>query len=233
MSQEHSPATYDTFEQWWKANAYKFPQADYAADSYEEIAHAAWEARATTLQNAAPQASSTQDSTRTGDDIGPSARHPTEKETGGAPAVAAPETTVSERGLRPAEGHCLLQVPQQTPENPSPCAMAGHCIGVLPTAVSAIGQRQRALEELLSRVEDGERLIQEGECSIERAWHMATAQATRINAAPDCDIEPIEVCSALRWTMENFEAALAGKVIVNADEVISNAKRVLEKWETK
>lgn len=89
-------ATYDTFEQWWKANAYKFPQADYAANSYEEIARAAWEARAATLQNAAPQASSTQDSTRTGDDIGPSARHPTEKETGGAPAVAAPETTLSE-----------------------------------------------------------------------------------------------------------------------------------------
>lgn len=46
----------------------------------------------------------------------------------------------SERGLRPAEGHCLLQVPQQTPENPSPCAMAGHCIGVLPSALSAIGR---------------------------------------------------------------------------------------------
>lgn len=90
-------ATLDAFEKWWKANAYKFPQADYASSSYEEIARAAWEAsRSATLQNAAPQASSTQDSTRTGDDIGPSARHPTEKETGGAPAVAAPETMRSE-----------------------------------------------------------------------------------------------------------------------------------------
>lgn len=57
------------------------------------------------------------------------------------PFAKSTETTRSERGLRPAEGHCLLQVPQQTPENPSPCAMAGHCIGVLPSAPSAIEQR--------------------------------------------------------------------------------------------
>lgn len=31
-------------------------------------------------------------------------------------------------GVAPKEGHCLLQVPQQTPENPSPCAMAGYCL---------------------------------------------------------------------------------------------------------
>jgi hypothetical protein len=47
------------------------------------------------------------------------------------------------------------------------------------------------------------------------------------------NVPPIEVCSALRWTMENLEASLSGKVIVNADEVIEHAKRVLEKWETK
>jgi len=44
------------------------------------------------------------------------------------------------------------------------------------------------------------------------------------------NVPPIEVVSALRWTLENFEASLAGKVIVNADEVIVHAKRILEKW---
>lgn len=34
----------------------------------------------------------------------------------------------SETGLKPEPGHCLLQVPQQTTEKPSPCAMAGYCI---------------------------------------------------------------------------------------------------------
>jgi hypothetical protein len=30
------------FEQWWKDNAHKFPQADHSADGHEEVAAAAW-----------------------------------------------------------------------------------------------------------------------------------------------------------------------------------------------
>lgn len=38
--------------------------------------------------------------------------------------------------MRPVDGHCLLQVPQQTPEQPSPCAMAGYCTGYGSSPVS-------------------------------------------------------------------------------------------------
>ena len=49
--------------------------------------------------------------------------------------------------------------------------------------------RQLALEELFSRVQDGAELIREGQYTIERAWHMATAQAERIkHAAPQVSV---------------------------------------------
>jgi len=32
-----------SFDEWWKADKYKFPQADYAAADCEEVARAAWE----------------------------------------------------------------------------------------------------------------------------------------------------------------------------------------------
>lgn len=43
-------------------------------------------------------------------------------------AEKALQASPSVIGLEPKEGHCLLQVPQQTKEKPSPCAMAGHCL---------------------------------------------------------------------------------------------------------
>lgn len=42
-----------------------------------------------------------------------------------------------------------------------------------------------SLEELLSRVLDGEYLIKHGEYTVERAWHMAVLQAKRIKAMQD------------------------------------------------
>jgi hypothetical protein len=33
-----------TFQEWWKANSYKYGQADYNTSDYEEIALAAWDA---------------------------------------------------------------------------------------------------------------------------------------------------------------------------------------------
>lgn len=55
-------------------------------------------------------------------------------------------------GLTPKEGHCLLQVPQQTTEKPSPCAMAGYCLNTDAKAMpSATG---RTLEEALHRCAD-------------------------------------------------------------------------------
>lgn len=33
-----------TFDEWWKDNSYKFPQADYPQDGHEEVAKAVWNA---------------------------------------------------------------------------------------------------------------------------------------------------------------------------------------------
>lgn len=34
-----------TFETWWRENAYRFPQADYGASDFEEVAKAAWDSQ--------------------------------------------------------------------------------------------------------------------------------------------------------------------------------------------
>lgn len=50
-------------------------------------------------------------------------------------------------GLTPKEGHCLLQVPQQTTEKPSPCAMAGYCLNTDAKAMPSARGSSILLEE--------------------------------------------------------------------------------------
>lgn len=55
MSTGRSGAPNERFGEWWRSNAYKFPQADHASDGHEEIAEAAWKAALSAVsESAAP-----------------------------------------------------------------------------------------------------------------------------------------------------------------------------------
>lgn len=68
--------------------------------------------------------------------------------------------SASNATVKPQEGHCLLQVPQQTKAKPSPCAMAGYCLKAHESAptISATQIHEVYQEEFYRKGKDGKSL---------------------------------------------------------------------------